>query len=92
MCRLFVLLELAGPDEPLSAALLVALVLPVLVGAVLGRHVVHQPAKALQHVPALLARLRLVPLVNLQFVYYWSSFVTSRWSHLGDFGFGFYSI
>ena len=65
MCRLFVLLELTGTDEPLAAALLVALVLPVLVGAVLGRHVVHQAAKALQHVPALLARLRLVPLVNL---------------------------
>ena len=78
MCGLFVLLELAGPDEPLSAALLVALVLPVLVGAVLGRHVVHQPAKALQHVPTLLARLRLVPLVNLfMMAYYWSSFVTS---------------
>ena len=69
MCRLFVLLELAGPDEPLAAVLLVALVLPVLVGAVLGRHVVHQAAQALQHVAALLARLRLIPLVYLYVAY-----------------------
>ena len=53
--------ELAGGDEGLGAALVLALVLAVGVGAVDGLHVVLQDGEALQHQAALVARLRADP-------------------------------
>ena len=53
--------ELAGGYEGFRAALVLALVLAVGVGAVDGLHVVPQDGEALQHQAALVARLRADP-------------------------------
>ena len=57
--------ELAGCDECLGAAFVLALVLAVGVGAVDGLHVVLQDGEALQHQAALVARLRADPVSGL---------------------------